>query len=246
MDLISVVIPYYKKKKFISKTIESVLNQTYSNIEIIIIYDDTDKKDLDYLIKNFSNNKRIKIFDNHNNIGAGLSRNKGIELSKGKYVGFLDADDFWHKKKVEKQISFMKNFNYKISHTSYEIVDEKNKIKSLRKAKNFYSYKDILKSCDIGLSTVIIEKNIITDELKFVSLKTKEDFVLWLLFLKSGLKIGGLNEVLVSWRRTKNSLSSSLLQKLVDGYSVYRKYMRYNSFISLYLLLCLSINFLKK
>ena len=103
-----------------------------------------------------------------------------------------------------------------------------------------------MKSCDIGLSTVIIEKNIITDELKFVSLKTKEDFVLWLLFLKSGLKIGGLNEVLVSWRRTKNSLSSSLLQKLVDGYSVYRKYMRYNSFMSLYLLLCLSINFLKK
>ena len=246
MELISVVIPFYKKKNFIKKAIESILNQTYSNIEIILIYDDKDKEDLIYLNDNFGSNQKIKILVNNKNLGAGLSRNRGIQISNGKYICFLDADDLWHKEKISKQIAFMKKFNYKISHTSYEIVDDYNNLKSLRRAKDFSSYKDILKSCDIGLSTVAIEKDIISDELKFVSLKTKEDFVLWLLILKSGIKIGGLDEILVSWRKTKNSLSSSVLQKLIDGYRVYRNYMKYNPIKSLYLLICLSINYLKK
>lgn len=246
MELISVIIPFYKKKKFIEKTIESVFNQTYNNFEIIIIYDDPEKEDLRYLTNLFGENKKIKIIINKNNLGAGLSRNIGIDQSNGKYIAFLDADDVWHKNKIQTQISFMKKNNLRISHTSYKIIDQNDQLQSIRNARNFDNFQDLLKSCDIGLSTVILHKSIITEKLRFPNLKTKEDFVLWLKILYSGIHIGAIDDCLTYWRKTKNSLSSSKLQKLIDGYKVYRKYMKYNQFKSFYLLVCLSLNFLKK
>ena len=96
------------------------------------------------------------------------------------------------------------------------------------------------------MSSVLLKKELITDDIKFASLKTKEDFVLWLKILKSGFEIGALEEPLMSWRKTKGSLSSSIFQKLKDGFKVYNHYMNYNLIKSLYLLISLSINYLKK
>ena len=246
MDLISVIIPYFKKRFFIKEAVDSILAQSYTNIEILIIYDDVDLSGLGYLKKIFGPNNKIRFILNKKNIGAGFSRNRGIELAEGKFIGFLDADDLWHKEKILKQIKFMKDNNFRISHTSYKIIDENKNFLDVRKAKNFNSYKEILKSCDIGLSTVILEKKLINEEIKFPNLKTKEDFVLWLKLLYSGINIGALDDTLTSWRKTRNSLSSSFFQKIIDGYRVYNVYMKYNFFLSVYFLLCLSINFLKK
>lgn len=246
MDLVSVIIPYYKKKKYINETIKSILNQTYTNIEIVIVYDDIIKNDLNYLNENYSKNENIKIIVNDRNLGAGQSRNIGIANSKGKYVAFIDADDLWDKEKISKQIEYMKKNNLQVSHTSYKIINENGQTLGLRRSRNFNNYKDILTSCDIGLSSVLIEKNLITDEIKFANLKTKEDFVLWLKLLKSGLEIGSLEEILMIWRKTEGSLSSSITQKLKDGYKVYNYHMNYNFIKSIYLLINLSINYLKK
>ena len=90
MDLVSIVIPYYKKKEYVKKSINSVLNQTYKKFEIIIIYDDEELSDLDYLKNIVKLDKRINLIINKQKLGAGLSRNKGIKLSKGKYIAFLD------------------------------------------------------------------------------------------------------------------------------------------------------------
>jgi len=245
MKLVSVIIPYFRKKKFIVKAINSILNQKYANKEIIIIYDDNDKSDLEYLKRKFSKNKIIKFLINKKNIGAGQSRNRGIKHAKGKYISFLDSDDFWKKNKLDLQIKFMKKNNYSVSHTSYNIVDINNNVLGFRKAKNFVSYKQILTSCDIGLSTVVLEKKILK-KIKFPSLKTKEDFVMWLKLLKKDIPIGGLNKRLSSWKITKNSLSSSTIQKLIDGFTVYNKYLNYSLIISLYYLLCLSLNYCVK
>ena len=246
MDLISVIIPYYKKKKFIDYSIKSVINQTYSNIEIILIYDDEDKSDLKYLNENYSSIKKIKIIINDKNIGAGLSRNKGMESASGKYISFIDADDIWEQNKLETQIMFMKNSESSISHTSYNIINEKDKLIGSRKAKSFSNIQEIIKSCDIGLSSVMLKKEIIDNDIQFPSLKTKEDFVLWLKILKKGIRISAIDQNLLLWRKTENSLSSSIFQKLLDGYRVYNKYMGYNFFISIYYLICLSFNYIIK
>ena len=128
----------------------------------------------------------------------------------------------------------------------FQFISKKNKVIGKRIARNFLNYNSLLKSCDIGLSTVIIRKNLFNNGLKFPKLRTKEDFVLWLKLLRKNNKIMALNKTLVSWRKLDNSLSSSLLQRLFDGFKVYNKYMNYNYLKSLYLLSCLCLNFLKK
>ena len=98
MDLVSIIIPYYKKKKYINNTITSIINQTYKNFEIIIIYDDEDTSDLKFISEMQKKDTRIIIIKNLKNEGAGNSRNKGIEKAKGKYIAFIDSDDTWQKK----------------------------------------------------------------------------------------------------------------------------------------------------
>ena len=247
MDLVSVIIPYYKKRNFIKETIISVIKQSYDYLEIIIIYDDTNLNDFEFLKETSKLDNRIKIINNNKRLGAGPSRNKGIEQSNGKYIAFIDADDTWVSDKLKDQIAFMKKNNYQISHTSYYIIDEKKKIIGQRKARDLLSINEILKSCDIGLSTVIIEKKIIKKtNTKFPQLVTKEDFVFWLTLLKKNYKFYAYDSNLTNWTDSRNSLSSSVIQKLFDGYKVYNHYMNFNIIKSLYYLICLSLNYLKK
>ena len=246
MSLVSIILPYYKKKKFIKKSIGSILSQSYKKFELIIIYDDEDHEDLKFIKKLIKKDKRIKFIINNKNIGAGLSRNKGIKFSKGNYICFIDADDKWKNNKLEKQIQFMKANNYLISHTSYKIINEKNNVIGFRQARTFKNLNELLKSCDIGLSTVILKKKILRKNIKFPDLKTKEDFVLWLKILNSGNTIYALDENLTIWTKTNNSLSSSILQKLKDSYRLYNHYMKFNFIKSLIYTFILSINFVLK
>ena len=245
MKLVSVIIPYYKKKKYIADALKSVLKQTYNNLEILIIYDDPNKEDLGHVNNLCLSDRRIKLIINDKNIGAGKSRNIGIEKSNGQFIAFLDADDEWKSNKIEEQIKFMVDNKIDFSHTSYTVINEKNDFISLRRAKNFFDLKDLIKSCDIGLSSVLLNKEILKSY-KFPDLKTKEDFVLWLKLLESNIKIYGLDKNLSNWRKSRNSLSSSSIQKILDGFRVYNLYMKFNIFKSLYYLLCLSFNYLKK
>ena len=189
--------------------------------------------------------KRIKIFINKKNLGAGLSRNLGIIKSKGDYIAFLDADDFWLPSKILTQINFMEKNNINISHTSYNIF-KGNQLIEKRIARNFFKVNDLLTSCDVGLSTVVLKKKILSKRECFPNLKTKEDFVLWLKILKSGHEIYGIKKTLTNWNVSNNSLSSEFFQKIMDGFNVYNKYMKFNYLISLYYLICLSSNYLIK
>ncbi len=245
MDLISVITPYYKKKKFIKQTINSVLQQSYKNFELIIIYDDKNNSDLIFIKKIIKKDKRVKIIINKKNMGAGKSRKKGIKLSKGRFIAFLDADDYWHRNKLKEQIFFMNKNKMKISHTSYFIIDSTNRIIGNRIALD-RNHEQLLNSCDIGLSTVILDKKLITEEINFANIKTKEDYVLWLKITLNKNTIFALNKNFTKWRKLNDSLSSSTFQKMKDGYYVYRKYMNYSPIKSIIHLLILSFNFILK
>ena len=244
MDLISIIIPYYKKKKFIKKTLDSIKRQTYKKFEIIIIYDDENLEELYFLKSLCKNKKNIKILVNKKNYGAGYSRNLGIKKAKGKFIAFIDADDFWKSNKLSIQLKFMIKNKVNFTHTSYYVINKK-KIISTRFARNFCDYKALLSSCDIGLSTVMLKRDLLKNTL-FPELKTKEDFVLWLRLLKKENKIIAINQPLSFWREVDNSLSSNILQKLLDGYQVYRLYMKMSILKSFYYLISLSFNSLKK
>jgi glycosyltransferase involved in cell wall biosynthesis len=115
MIKISIIIPYFRNFKFFKKTIKSVLGQSYQDYEVIIIYDDPKKTELQLLKKLIANNKKIKLLINQNNLGAGSSRNKGAKISNGKYLAFIDSDDLWSKNKLKNQLSFMEKLKINIS-----------------------------------------------------------------------------------------------------------------------------------
>ena len=245
MNLVSIIIPYYKKKLYIEETLNSAINQTYKETEIIIIFDDPGNEDLNFLREIIKKDARIKLIINDINHGAGKSRNIGIKKSSGDYIAFLDSDDIWLHNKIETQLKFMKENNAVFSHTSYKVLNKDLRY-NIRYARDFDYLPDLLKSCDIGLSTVLLKKEILSDDCSFAKTRTKEDFVLWLKILKNNYKIVGLDKILTDWRELENSLSSSKFQKLIDGFNVYYKYMNFSFFKSIYYLLCLSINYLKK
>ena len=244
MKLVSIIIPYYKKKNYIEQTLKSILNQKYKNFEILIVYDDSDKSDLSFLKTLKKNDSRIKLVINKKNIGAGKSRNKAIKLSKGKYLAFIDSDDLWHPDKLKIQVNYMTKNKILISHTSYNIIDKNNSLIGYREARRL-DYNDLINSCDIGLSTVMIEKTLLKNRY-FAKLKTKEDYVLWLKLAKDNFIFYPIKNTLTSWRSLKDSLSSSTVQKLIDGYFVYRTFLKQSVIRSLFSLLTLSINFLRK
>ena len=244
-DLVSIIIPYYKKKVYFIKTIKSILNQSYNNYELILIYDDPNKQDLNFIKKALRKIKKKVIIINKVNMGAGGSRNNGIKMAKGKFVAFIDADDVWHKDKLKKQINFMKNKICDFSYTGYSIINEKNIFIKNIKAKKLVNYTSLIKSCDIGLSTVILKTSLLKKD-KFPKTITKEDYILWLRLSKKGIKMYGLNLSLASWRKSSNSLSSSVFQKIKDAYYVYNKYLKFNLIKSIYSVMILSFNAVRK
>ena len=243
MSLISVIMPYRQKREYVHKAIKSVLGQTYKKFELIIIFDDEKKDDLNFIKSITKNKKKIKIIINNKNIGAGPARNKGIKKAKGKYIAFIDSDDFWKPNKLKKQIKFIESNKHKFIFSSYLIKDE-NKLK-IRYAKKKLNYNDLLKSCDIGLSTVMLEKSIVPKNV-FPKLNTKEDYVAWLKICKKRITAHGQKDIFVIWNNTKNSLSKPLMRKLIDAFKVYYSYEKLSLITSLIFVFRLSLNYLIK
>jgi len=252
VSLVTIIIPYKNNLKYLFLSLESVFVQTFKKFKIIIIYDDEDRSDLIHIKKFISKKKiknkfSIKILINKKNLGVGESRNIGIKFSKTKYIAFLDSDDVWHKDKLKLQLNYMSINRIPISHTSYNIINELGEKISTRELKKILYFQDILNSCDIGLSTVMIDlKFLKKNNLKFPKIKTKEDYVLWLKILKKISHIEGINKKLTNYRKRKNSLSSNTITSIINGFKVYRDYMKMGYLESFYRLIILSINYLKK
>jgi len=240
-DLVSIIIPYYRKKPFFEKTIDSINSQTYKNFEIILIYDDNNRSDLLFVKKVLKKIKNKKIIINKKNLGVGISRNRGINKSKGKFLSFIDADDVWNRNKLKKQIKFMKKNSLDFSYSDYSIINEKGILIKKIKSPKTIKFKNLLFSCDIALSSVTIRSNLLKSE-KFPNIKTKEDYLLWLKLSQKNIKMMGIRENLIFWRKTNNSLSSSIVQKFKDAFLVYNKYLKLNFLVSIVLIFFLSIN----
>ena len=119
--LVSIIMPSWNTGKYISESIQSVLAQTYTNWELIIV-DDCSTDNTDEVIANFCD-KRIRYLKNTQNSGAALTRNRALREANGEWIAFLDSDDIWLPEKLEKQIEFMKRNNYVFSYHDFEKID---------------------------------------------------------------------------------------------------------------------------
>ena len=114
-ELVSIIMPSWNTGNFIAESIQSVINQTYKNWELIIV-DDCSTDNTDEVVS-FYKDQRIKYLKNEKNSGAAITRNKALREAQGEWIAFLDSDDLWAPEKLEHQINFMKNNGYNLSFT---------------------------------------------------------------------------------------------------------------------------------
>lgn len=233
-ELVSIIVPLYNASKFIDDTINTVLNQTYENWELLFI-NDCSTDDSIKIIKKYKDN-RIKIINNKENSGAAISRNVGIKASKGRYICFLDADDLWKEEKLQKQIDFMRKNNCAFSFTGYEFALE-NGIPNGKKVfvPNKINYKQALKNTTIWTSTVMLDmKKLDKDDIYMPNVRRGQDTATWWKILKKVDYAYGLNDILSFYRRTNTSLSSNKITALKRTWNLYRNIEHLNIVYSIY------------
>ncbi|MDE5423410.1 glycosyltransferase family 2 protein [Ancylomarina sp. DW003] len=221
--LVSIITPVYNSSLFLKDTAESVFCQGYKNWEWILI-DDKSTDDSWHVLSELSReDDRVKIFCNEVNSGSGITRNNAIRKAKGKYIAFLDSDDIWHSKKLEKHIAFMIEKKALFSHTSYGYLDEKGNVikNTFRISKNPVSYKDLLKRTEISCLTAIYDAEIL-GKFYMSEHRRKQDYALWLSILKTGTKSYGLDEELAFYRQRVGSATSNKF-KLVGKHFLFLK-----------------------
>ncbi len=232
-EKVSIIVPMYNAEKFIRKTIESVLAQTYQNWEMLIMNDVSTDNSLAVVSGYAKKDKRIKIINTEKNVGVVKGRNFLIDLANGKYIAFLDADDYWHNEKLEKQIKFMKEKNASISCTEYTRVKENEEKINDVIIKEEISYNDMLKNNYLGCLTVIYDAEKIGKRY-FKELEKNEDYVLWLEIVKDVSTIYGLKENLAYYRVLDNSRSSNKVKTAKVRWKIYRKIEKLSLLKSLY------------
>ena len=220
--LVSIITPSYNTENFIVETIESVINQTYTKWELIIV-DDCSKDDTDKIVKPYLKDKRIKYLKNEVNSGAAVSRNRALREATGEYIAFLDSDDVWEKEKLEKQIKFMEENNYSFTYTNYEIIDENskplNKVvsgpKKITKT-GMYNY------CWPGCLTVMYNQDKV-GLIQIENLPKNNDYAMWLKVIEKA-DCYLLDETLSKYRIRTGSISRNSKVKLIKHhYKLYRE-----------------------
>ena len=213
-DLVSIISPSYNCEKFISKTIESVLVQTYKNWELIIV-DDCSTDNTDKVVARYDD-KRIKYLKNEHNSGAAVSRNRALREAKGRWIAFLDSDDIWLPEKLEKQICFMKKNGYHFSYTNYEEIDENgNKLGVKVTGPKKITKTGMFNYCWPGCLTVMYDAQAY-GLLQIADIKKNNDYAMWLKICRK-FDCYLLDEYLAEYRRGRQgSISTHSYWKLIE------------------------------
>lgn len=213
MDKVSIIVPLYNCEKFIGKTIESVIAQTYKDWEMIIVDDASNDNSYNIACGYAKQDARIKLFRMTENKGASACRNFALQQSSGRYIAFLDSDDIWSPHKLYLQIAYMQRHKALLSHTAYIFMDEKSKIMPKGKVDvdNTINLETYMQTTQIGLSSVIVDGKHI--KLHFPDdRKLCEDARVWMNLLRNGHVFHGLNRPLTLYRIRAHQLSRNKLK----------------------------------
>ena len=245
-NLVSIITPCYNSTKFIKQCIESVLAQTYTNWEMIIVDDCSNDNSKENILVFSKNDTRIKAFFLDKNIGPAEARNFGIKKSKGRYVAFLDSDDLWLPEKLEQQLLFMQKYNIAFSYTSYQSISEDGaSCLNIIKVPKKMMYYDYLKNTIIGCLTVIIDREQ-TGNFEMPNIRSSHDMALWLLIMKRGFPAYGLDKPLASYRIVSGSNTSSKINAAIDVWRVYREVEKLSYLYGFWCFLNYMFNAIKK
>jgi teichuronic acid biosynthesis glycosyltransferase TuaG len=221
MEKVSVIIPVYNNSKYIKECIDSVINQTYKNLEILIINDGSTDDSLN-IIKSY-NDKRIIIINFKKNKGAAVARNEGIKKSTGRFITFIDADDYWNINKIEKQVEFIKRNKYQFIYSNYIYV--KGNKTHIAKTPKSLTYNQVLKNTAIFTSTVMFDMNYFNKkDIYMEDIRMGQDAATWFRILRTkNITAYGMNEELSYYRVGNLSLSHNKFKAARRTWNLYKR-----------------------
>ena len=231
--LVSIIMPSYNTAQYIEETIQSVLNQTYTNWELIIV-DDCSTDNTEEELETIKDN-RIRYFKNEKNSGAAISRNKALQEAKGQWIAYLDSDDLWMPEKLEKQIKFMEENGYAFSYTNYEEIDaDSNKIGVKVTGPKKITKTGMFNYCWPGCLTVMYDADKI-GLIQIEDIKKNNDYAMWLKVCRKA-DCYLLDETLGQYRKGRlGSISTHSIKTMIGWhYKLYHEAERMGKIESLF------------
>ena len=226
-ELVSVIMPTYNTGNILEDSINSILKQTYQNLELVITDDNSDDKvTLDVLKKYSEKDKRVKVIYLEKNMGAGYARNMSIKNAQGKYISFCDSDDLWIPDKIERQLDYMAQKGCSVTYSSYILCDLNNKEVGIVISPQKVTFNMMKRDNKIGCLTLLydVEKN---GKQYFPLLRKRQDWAMLLMLLKKSGTAYGIKTPLAFYRIRPNSLSHNKMSLIKYNLNVYNKVLGY-------------------
>lgn len=229
----SIVMPSYNTGVYIKETIQSVLNQTYKNWELIIV-DDCSNDNTDEIVLSFLKDQRIRFIKNKKNSGAALSRNRALREAKGKWIAFLDSDDLWVPEKLERQIQFMDEHDYAFTYTDYMIRLNGKWLPYVYTGPDVVNRRRMYNYCYFSTITVIYDHEKI-GLIQIENLRKNNDYAMWLQIIEKS-DCHRFPECMSYYIKHEDSVSSGSKIKLIKWhYLLFKDGLHRSKFISMLL-----------
>ncbi|WP_150546973.1 glycosyltransferase family 2 protein [Citrobacter amalonaticus] len=240
-ERVSIIMPAYNSGKYIARSIDSVLAQTYEHFELIIV-NDCSTDDTLQVIQEYDD-PRIVVITLNSNSGVATARNEGLKFASGNYIAFLDSDDVWKPSKLQLQVSILSKSEFSCCHSGYDRIGEDDQILTTVACKNLVSFDDMLKHNEIGNLTGMYDR----DSIGKVYQKNigHEDYLMWLDVTAMTHSVG-LSMSLAGYRVRKSSLSSNKFKSIVWHYRIIRSKIGFRPFKLVYFMYCYILSTVKK
>lgn len=223
---VTVIMPAYNAAQFIEDAIRSVMGQTVTDWELLVIDDGSRDNTCEIVEKLAAEDSRVHLLKNEQNMGVANTRNRGLALCRGEFAAFLDSDDIWLPEKLQKQLDLLECTGASLCYTSYGIMDSQgDQSRGDYLVPERADFRKLLKENVIGCSTVMLRRQA-TADYRFETTLHHEDYALWLRMLKDGIRAVGCTEVLVRWRLVENSRSFDKRKSAHSRWVIYRDYMK--------------------
>lgn len=235
-ELVSIITPTFNAEKYIRATLQSVIDQSYQNWEMILVDDGSIDATVNIIEDFAEKDNRLKLFKLSKNSGNGFARNVALEKASGKYIAYLDADDLWFPIKLEKQIQFLKVNKLPFTFSFYDCIDEEgNSLNRRVEAPLNLTYNQLFFCNYVGNLTAIYDAEYF-GKIVIEATQKRQDWRLWLTILKQIKVTKPVAEPLAFYRIRKDSISSSKFKLIKHNFGVYRDFHGFNAVSSVFLM----------
>lgn len=242
-ELVSVILPVFNGERYLREALDSALNQTYTELEVVVV-DDASTDLTPRILQQYGD--KIRCIRLERNQGAAVARNKALEAAKGRFVAFLDSDDWWFPEKIRLQVDLMQANRVAFCHTRYERMEETGSVRADKLPfKDRVTYRELLRNTLIATSTVVVDRQLL-GEFRMPLMRSGQDYATWLQLLRLTDAAYGLPEVLMRYRMRGDSLSSGKWKSIGQVWQVQTRLEHLPVASAAWNTFCFCLNALKK